>query len=395
MNIVLISIHYPPIISSCAQQMQDLALELKKKGHSPTIITSNPEAKKFYNENFLNGIKVVTIKGFRIKGNYNYFFRGINDLVTPILMLILLFLNRFNFRLFKVIIWYSPSIFFSPLVYFIKKFSKAKTYLILRDHYPEDLKNIGILKSKIIFNLFRQFNKFQFKIADKIGVQSKNSKDYLKKYKIQKEKIEVLYNWSKNDNNISYSCLDTITNDKKVLLFLGSMSISQYNKLVYKIINHFKSIQNIVILFVGTGSGLAEVKEFISKEDIKNVFIYNQIQPEYVKSLCEKCCAGLIFLNKNFDSHNIPGKFVSYLRAGLPVIADINDKSDLANLINDFKLGIVNTTMEYDEFLLKIESLIKNDKKMNEISINCINFYNQNFTVDKKLDQILKALNET
>ena len=171
------------------------------------------------------------------------------------------------------------------------------------------------------------------------------------------------------------------------------MSIAQHNKLTYKMINHFKSIQNIVILFVGSGSGFAEVKKFASNKNIKNIFICDQIQPEYVKSLCEKCCTGLIFLNKNFDSHNIPGKFVSYLRAGLPVIADINDKSDLAILIKDFNLGIVNTTTKYDDFLVKIEQFINNDKKMREISLNCKNFYKQNFTVENKVDQILKVLN--
>ena len=210
---------------------------------------------------------------------------------------------------------------------------------------------------------------------------------------MKKKKIEVLYNWSRNDNDISYNYLDTLINDKKVLLFLGSMTIAQHNKLIYKLIKHYKSIQNINILFVGTGSGLAEIKKFIIKKDIKNVFIYDPIQQEYVNSLCEKCFAGLIFLNKNFDSHNIPGKFVSYLKAGLPVIADINDKSDLAKFIKEFELGIVNTKNNYDEFLVKIDELLKSNKKMKEISINCKHFYKQNFTVDKKVDQILKVLN--
>ena len=88
------------------------SFRIKEKGHSPTIITSNHNAKKFYNEDFVNGIKVVTIKGFPIQGKYKFYLRGINELLTPILMLIILFLNRFNFRLFKVVIWYSPSIFF-------------------------------------------------------------------------------------------------------------------------------------------------------------------------------------------------------------------------------------------------------------------------------------------
>ena len=390
MKIILISIHYPPIISSCAEQIKDIATELKKKGHTPVIITSNPDAKFFFNNQVINGIKVVTIKGLRTQGNYNFLIRGMNELLTPILMISALLINRFSFKEVKGIIWYSPIIFFAPIVYLIKKITKAKTYLILRDHYPEELVNIGVLKNKLIFSVLKFFNRLQFNIADKIGVQSKNSKYYLNRYKIPKNKIEILYNWASDEFNLSYNKIDSKIKKKKVFLFLGTLTTSQYNRLIYKMISYYKYSKKIIILFVGTGSELKKIEQFIRINNIKNVLIHNQIKPQFVKSLCKKCSAGLIFLNKNCNSHNVPGKFVSYLRSGLPVVADINRNSDLAGFIENNQLGIVNTKQEYNYFLKKIDNLINNKQKLRENSKKCVNFYNKNFTVENKVRQILK-----
>ena len=159
MRILLISIHYPPIISSCAEQMRDLALELKRQGHEVVILTPNPQVKKNFCEKTYDGIRIITIKGFKIKNNYSFLYRGILDILLPFKIIYQLFVNKRSLKNIDGIVWYSPSSFFAPLIFFLKKISKAKTYLILRDQYPEDLINIGLIKSKFIILIFKIFNK--------------------------------------------------------------------------------------------------------------------------------------------------------------------------------------------------------------------------------------------
>ena len=45
MNLLLISIHYPPYKSSCAVQMRDLAEQLLADGHKPTVIVPDQNIK--------------------------------------------------------------------------------------------------------------------------------------------------------------------------------------------------------------------------------------------------------------------------------------------------------------------------------------------------------------
>ena len=43
MNLLLVSVHYPPKKSSCAVQMRDLAMQLKLIGHNPVVIVPDED----------------------------------------------------------------------------------------------------------------------------------------------------------------------------------------------------------------------------------------------------------------------------------------------------------------------------------------------------------------
>jgi hypothetical protein len=48
-------------------------------------------------------------------------------------------------------------------------------------------------------------------------------------------------------------------------------------------------------------------------------------------------------LNPSHKPHNIPGKFLIYMQAGLPVLASINTDNDLVRLIQENNVGRVSS----------------------------------------------------
>lgn len=52
------------------------------------------------------------------------------------------------------VVWYSPSIFHGPLVRYIKNKSKCKSYLIIRDIFPQWAADIGLLRKGGLVYLF-------------------------------------------------------------------------------------------------------------------------------------------------------------------------------------------------------------------------------------------------
>ena len=126
----------------------------------------------------------------------NFFKRAVAESLIPLTTLIAFFINNNKNIRWDGIIWYSPTIFFGISIFIIKKFTKCKSYLILRDIFPEWALDVGHLKKGPIYYYFRFFEMIQYFAADKIGIQSQSNIEYFKKnYKSQLHKVEVLNNW--------------------------------------------------------------------------------------------------------------------------------------------------------------------------------------------------------
>lgn len=65
----------------------------------------------------------------------------------------------------------------------------------------------------------------------------------------------------------------------------------------------------------------------------------NEIDPSEIPGLYKQCHVGLVVLDPRHQTHNIPGKFLSYMRAGLPVLARVNSGNDLISLVKQYEVG--------------------------------------------------------
>jgi len=131
MKIALISIHYPPLRSSCAVQMRDLAQELLILGHEPIVIVPSEGLHKACIIEIIDGVQVFRLSAFKTVdiGNIK---RGINEILLPFIMLYRILKSNFPIKELNAIVWYSPTIFFGPLVKVLKSSSNCPTYLISR-----------------------------------------------------------------------------------------------------------------------------------------------------------------------------------------------------------------------------------------------------------------------
>ena len=62
MKILLLAIHYPPMKTSCAVQMRDLAIELLSLGHKPIVVTTLEDSNKSIINEKIDGINILRIK---------------------------------------------------------------------------------------------------------------------------------------------------------------------------------------------------------------------------------------------------------------------------------------------------------------------------------------------
>ena len=393
MNLLLISVHYPPIKSSCAVQMRDLALQLKSSGHNPVVLVPEDNINDAYKKEVISGITVYRLKCNKVM-NINFFQRAINEIFLPLFMLRALRRTDLDIKIFNGVIWYSPTIFFGPLISYIKKTAKIKSYLILRDVFPEWAYDLGIIKKGMTYYLFKLIAKYQYSVANTIGVQTESNKKYFLDWKKnnKKRKLEVLNNWLAKPiiKKSSIQIKDTILNNKKILVYIGNMGVAQDMPILINLAETFNSNNNVGFLFVGRGTKVSELKQLAKNKALKNILFYDEIDSYEIFDLLKQCHVGMVALDPKHKSHNIPGKFLTYMQAGIPVLARINQDTDLENIILQNKVGRVYTKSDLVEFN-EITKQLLNDISINNMSKNCEDLYMKSYTAHKAACRIINS----
>ena len=293
--------------------------------------------------------------------------------------------------------WYSPSIFFGPVVSYLKRVSRCPSYLILRDIFPEWALDLGILKKNLIYYFLKIVAKYQYSVANVIGVQTLSNLKYLEGWsKKSKRKLEVLNNWLSpiNEKKTNISLSDTNLFGRKLFVYVGNMGIAQGLDIFIELAADLKSRKDLGFLFVGRGSEVNKLKKLSALKKLDNILFFDEINPEEVPSLLKMCHVGLISLDLRHKSHNIPGKFLSYLQAGLPVLAKINPGTDLQNIIEKEKVGIVYTYDSVNDFRTLAQKIIDDEKNYKIMSDLGRSLYHKMFSTSKITKKIISSLSD-
>ena len=67
----------------------------------------------------------------------------------------------------------------------------------------------------------------------------------------------------------------------------------------------------------------------------------DEVDPADLPGLLARCHVGIVALHPAHNTHNIPGKLLTYLHAGLPVLARVNPNNDLVALVEQERVGRV------------------------------------------------------
>lgn len=395
-SIVLVADAYPPSRTSAALQLKDLALEFLRQGITPTVITSDSEARGCNELTELDGIHVLRLKTPEHK-NIGRIWRAIAELLMPFFMIRNFKKSALKNIKWDAVIWYSPTIFLGPFIYYLKKQSTCPSYLILRDIFPAWALDLGLIRKGPVYYFFRMFEKFQYSIADCIGVQASGNIKYFKAWtSFAHKKIEVLQNWlsPKPLSNCSVDISTLPIANRKIFVYAGNMGIAQGMGDLLLLAEALLRRIEVGFLFIGRGSDLEFLKRDAKSRGLVNTVFCDEIDAEQIPGLYAQCDVGLIALDARHKTHNIPGKFLSYLQAGLPIMAIINSGNDLQTIIQEHQVGRVTTDRSQDNLKLLANSLLDEiSLKNSQISSRCKNLAANLFSSQSAVAQIIKTLN--
>ena len=394
MRIALIADVFPPLRSSGAVQLRDLSAEFFNQGHEVTVMVASPELKTDWQIETWNGVQIVRLKTPQTK-DIGYVRRTVGELLMPFWMLRNLRKSPIGSAIWDGIVWYSPTIFLGPIALALKKASNCRSYLVVRDIFPEWAVDMGLMGSGLPYRCFKIIAKYHYSVAEVIGVQTGGNLVYFENW-LEKpgRRAEVLQNWLKDGP--SKGCSISISNTKlagrKIFVYAGNMGIAQGMAILLDLADRLKHRIDIGFLFVGRGSDSKRLRDDAAARSLDNVEFFEEIDPDEIPGLYSMCHVGLVALDPRHKTHNIPGKFLSYMLAGLPVLASINAGNDLTELVSKERVGRVCTNASTDTLAIAALALVDDLEKDAAFSSRCKSLASRLFSPSTAASQIVNAL---
>lgn len=393
--LILVDCYYPNPKSS-AKLVHDLGVELHRRGNQVFILTPSELVSESFTISIEDNLVIGRAKAGKFKGA-NRTFRAMQEIQ----------LSRNLWRRARaflcenrcdLILFYSPSIFFGPLVTKLKSLWGCPAYLILRDIFPEWAVDAGILRMGLIYRFFRKMESLQYQAADLIAVQSPSNLEYFgRAFPGNQFHLKVLYNWTAVQEPVLPRTnwrAETGLENKFVFVYGGNIGVAQDMDNLLRLAAALARREDIHFVLLGSGSEVTRLKNNITAQGLRSVHVLPAVSQNEYLSMISECDAGLISLDSRLKTHNIPGKLLSYLYWGLPVLASVNQGNDLFSLLNTNRAGFCFVNGDHENLVAAARRLADNPDLRSEMGRNGRRLLEQTFSVPVAADQIMAHLQE-
>lgn len=264
---------------------------------------------------------------------------------------------------FDLVLYPTPPITLVGAVSYVKRRDNAKSYLLLKDIFPQNAVDIGMLSTKgikgLIYKYFRNKEKKLYKISDYIGCMSQANVDYVLKHnpEISSEIVEICPNCIEVlDKSINDQARSNIREkydiplDKKVFVYGGNLGKPQGIDFLIKCMQSQKNNKDAYFLIVGDGTEYGKLKQFTEKHPQDNLKLMKRLPKEDYDTMVAACDVGMIFLDYRFKIPNFPSRLLSYMQAKIPVLVCTDINTDIGDIVETNGFGWKCLSNDIDSF---------------------------------------------
>lgn len=349
---------------------QDLMRFFSNKGHDVYIVTGierkNRVKTKLYNSCGCNILRVqvgnqsdvgLIEKGISTVLVHNHYMSAIKKHLKGIH--------------FDLILYATPPITIMPLVNGLKKKHQCITYLLLKDIFPQNAVDLGMIgKGSLIYKYFRNQEKKLYEISDYIGCMSKANVKYLLEHNcIQESRVEICPNslmprekvWLQDDEKYRLKRKYNIPNDRLVFVYGGNLGKPQGIPFIIQCLIALKEDEEVFIIIVGDGTEYSKLEHAILDNNIKNVLLLKKMPREDYFRISSLADVGLIFLDYRFTIPNFPSRILPYMENEIPVACITDDATDIGEVVQRNNFGWKCSSNNLESFINMVSEIKTSD----------------------------------
>lgn len=307
---------------------------------------------------------------------------------------------------FDLILYSTPPITLTGVVEFLKrKNPHAKTYLLLKDIFPQNAVDIGMLSKTgirgLLYRFFRHKEKVLYQVSDHIGCMSPANARYILEHnpEISPAKVEIAPN-SREEIEESDLESDTLAIrsryglplDRPIFIYGGNMGRPQGIPFFLECLKALEDRDDCHFVVIGDGTEYPKLQAWVSDAAPKNVSLYKRVPKDEYDLLAKSSDVGLIFLDHRFTIPNYPSRLLPYLMMHKPVIAATDPNSDIGTIAQENGYGYWCESDSVEGFVEAVDRMLSSDiREMGEAGYR---FYMNNYTIEHTYDAIVKHCND-
>lgn len=358
----------------------DLMRKFRDEGHRVYIVTA-AERRLGQNTSLVgsHGVKILNVKTLNVQKT-NIVEKGIGTLLieSQFKSAIKNFLGDVKFDL---ITYSTPPITFTNVVKYLKRENpQAISYLQLKDIFPQNAVDIGMMKTTgvkgLLYKFFRNKEKALYKVSDYIGCMSPANVQFLLKHnpEVDASRIEVAPNSVElRDEHLEpgqekaerYHIRKKyeLPTDKPIFIYGGNLGKPQGIDYLVKCLEANKKRTDCYFVVVGTGTEYPRLEEWYHQNNNLNVKVMQGLPKADYDLLVKHCDVGMIFLDHRFTIPNYPSRLLSYLENKMPVLCATDVNTDIGKIAEENGYGYWCESVKPEDFTALVDKMLTSDRK--------------------------------
>lgn len=306
---------------------------------------------------------------------------------------------------FDLILYSTPPITLTGPIEYVKKRDNAKTYLLLKDIFPQNAVDIGMMNKtgvrSALYKYFRNKEKKLYAISDRIGCMSKANVEYVIEHnpEINPNIVEICPN-SVDPIDMSVDEYTRVTIrkkygiplDKKVFVYGGNLGKPQGIVFFIRCLESQKDNEDVYFLIVGDGTEYGKIESYIENSKQNNVKLMKRLPKEDYDKMVGACDVGMIFLDHRFTIPNFPSRLLSYMQARIPVLAVTDPNTDLSEKIINGNFGWWCESNDSNKFYDAIKVIVKSSTDFERLGNNAYEYLKDNYDVYISYEKIISKM---
>ncbi len=304
---------------------------------------------------------------------------------------------------FDLVLYATPPITFNRVIERIKRRCGARSYLMLKDIFPQNAVDLGMMKEGgFLHRMFRKKEERLYQISDRIGCMSPANCEYVIKHNpaVGPAKVELCPNaiepieikpTSDEERSELLGELN-IPVDKTIFIYGGNLGKPQGIDFLLEVVTANEKRDNSYIIIVGNGTEYPKIEKWFSENNPKNAKLLSALPKDKYDNLIRAAHVGLIFLDRRFTIPNFPSRLLSYLENSMPVLLATDPNTDMGRIAQENGFGMWSLSGAIDKFMANMDELSSNNDRTTAMGSIGQRYLIDNYSIEKTADIIIKSL---